>query len=51
VSERKGQRRKRGIDDICQRLRRCGNLDKTRLWRVDTVDKGGLSSGKKVEVG
>jgi len=30
----------------------CGNVDKTRLWRWDTtVDKSGLGSGEKVEVG
>jgi hypothetical protein len=41
----------KGVLMIYQRLRRCGNVDKTRLWRWDAVDKGGLDSGKKVEVG
>jgi hypothetical protein len=42
----------KGVSMICKReMRRCENVDKTRLWRVDTVDKGGLDSGKKVEVG
>ena len=38
----------KGVSMICQRLRRCGNADKTRLWRWDTtVDKSGLGSGEK----